>query len=148
MQTGWRRIIATDSCLLDRYSLSPYYSKEYFYKLKAFYRSSVSQIIMNNAVVASDERVLKVFRGTEELVSGSVYHHSESLTVSISDTHDQFLFEAIGGAKFEKGGCEGKRIADKKQAVLKMPLSGEDEIKIVAGSLSADFFHGDTIPLN
>ena len=96
---------------------------------------------MNNAVVASDERTVKVFRGTEELVSGSIYHHSESLTVSISDTHDQYLYEATGGAKFEKGGCEGKRIADKKQAILKMPLTGEDDIKIVAGTLSADVFH-------
>jgi hypothetical protein len=96
---------------------------------------------MNNAVVASDERTVKVFRGTEELVSGSIYHHSESLTVSISDTHDQYLYEATGGAKFEKGGCEGKRIADKKQAILKMPLTGEDDIKIVAGTLSADAFH-------
>lgn len=96
---------------------------------------------MNNAVVASDERTVKVFRGTEELVSGSIYHHSESLTVSISDTHDQYLYEATGGAKFEKGGCEGKRIADKKQAILKMPLTGDDDIKIVAGTLSADVFH-------
>jgi hypothetical protein len=94
---------------------------------------------MNNAVVASDERTVKVFRGTEELVSGSIYHHSESLTVSISDTHDQYLYEATGGAKFEKGGCEGKRIADKKQAILKMPLTGDEEI--VAGTLSADVFH-------
>lgn len=88
---------------------------------------------MNNKVEASDDRFIRVFRGDEELMSGSRYHHSELLTVSISNTHDQFVYEALGGAIFEKGGCDGKRVADKPQALLKMPISGEENVRVVAG---------------
>lgn len=88
---------------------------------------------MNNLVEASDERFIRVFRGEEQLTSGSIYHHSESLTVSISDAHNQFVYEAIGGAIFDRGGCDGKRVANKPQAILKMPTSGDETISIVAG---------------
>lgn len=88
---------------------------------------------MNNLVEASDDRFIRVFRGDEMLTSGSIYHHSESLTVSISDSHNQFVYEAIGGAVFDKGGCDGKRVANKPQAILKMPKSGDETISIVAG---------------
>ena len=92
---------------------------------------------MNNLVEASDDRFIRVFRGEEMLTSGSIYHHSESLTVSISDSHNQFVYEAIGGAVFDKGGCSGKRVANKPQATLKMPTSGDETISIVAGLCSA-----------
>ena len=80
---------------------------------------------MNNKAVASDERYVRVFRGTNELKSGDVYQPSESLTISISDTKPQYVYEVSeGGAKFEKGGCEGRRIADKPKVTLVMPAKG------------------------
>ena len=88
---------------------------------------------MNSIVEASDSRIIRVYRGGEELSSGSNYHPSEALSVSISDTNNQYVYEAVGGAVFEKGGCDGKRIANKPRATLVMPASGLGEIKIVAG---------------
>ena len=89
---------------------------------------------MNNKVEASDERSIRVFRGDEELLSGSKYLLAESLTVSISDPSNQYVYEAVGGAVFLKGGCSGRRIANKPEVTLVMPTAGDEEIKIVAGS--------------
>lgn len=88
---------------------------------------------MNNLVEASDSRNVRVYRGGDELTTGDAYHPSETLTVSINDTTKQYVYEANGGATFEKGGCGGKRIANKPKAVLVMPAAGVGEIKIVAG---------------
>ena len=97
----------------------------------------VGQVIMNNKAVASDERYVRVFRGTNELKSGDVYQPSESLTISISDTKPQYVYEVSeGGAKFEKGGCEGRRIADKPKVTLVMPAKGTattSEFEIIIG---------------
>ena len=90
---------------------------------------------MNSVVESSDSRIIRVYRGEEELTSGSAYHPSEALSVGISDTNNQYVYEAIGGAIFEKGGCDGKRIANKPRATLSMPASGLGPIKIVAGFL-------------
>ena len=88
---------------------------------------------MNSKVEASSDRFILVHRGDEELASGSEYNPSEHLTVSISDAKNQYVYEAIGGAEFQKGGCEGRRIANKPKAVLVMPADGGGTIRIVAG---------------
>ena len=83
------------------------------------------QVIMNNKAVASEERFVRVFRGIKELKSGDVYQPSESLTVSISEAKGQHVYEVSdGGARFENGGCEGRRIADKPKVTLVMPAKG------------------------
>ena len=97
----------------------------------------VGQVIMNNKAVASEERYVRVFRGTKELKSGDVYQPSESLTISINEAKHQYVYEVSeGGAKFEKGGCEGRRIADKPKVTLNMPAKGAasaSEFEIIIG---------------
>ena len=92
---------------------------------------------MNNKAVASEERFVRVFRGTKELKSGDVYQPSESLTVSINEVKGQHVYEVSeGGATFEKGGCEGRRIADKPKVTLVMPAKGAataSEFEIILG---------------
>ena len=47
------------------------------------------------------------------------------MTVSISEAKNQYVYEVSdGGAKFERGGCDGIRVADKPKATLVMPPKG------------------------
>ena len=90
---------------------------------------------MNNHVIESDEREIKVFRGDTELKTGDVYFASESLTESIDVAKNQYVYEVNedSGAKFEKGGCGGTRRADHKQAVLIMSDTPSKPVTIIAG---------------
>ena len=114
------------------YGFADWFTKDYCSR-KLF----VGQVIMNNKAVASDERYVRVYRGTKELKSGDVYLPSESLTISINDAKPQYVYEVSdGGAKFEKGGCEGRRIADKPKVTLNMPAKGAasaSEFEIIIG---------------
>lgn len=65
-----------------------------------------------------------------QIDANNVYPHHyllESLTVSISDAKKQYVYEVTGGAKFEKGGCGGKRISNLPKVVLKMPVAGDED---------------------
>jgi hypothetical protein len=97
----------------------------------------VGNIIMNEEVRESDSRVIEVFRENKKLESNrDTFIPGEILTVRISDAGNQYVFEISGNeeAKFAKGGCKGKRIADKPKAQLSLPTSNtHDPVKIVAG---------------
>jgi hypothetical protein len=97
----------------------------------------VGNIIMNEEVRESDSRVIEVFRENKKLESNhDAFIPGEILTVRISDAGNQYVFEVTGNeeAKFVKGGCKGKRIADKPKAQLSLPTSNtHDPVKIVAG---------------
>ncbi|RYG63556.1 hypothetical protein EON64_15705 [archaeon] len=94
----------------------------------------VGQIIMNEEVTQSDDRVIEVYRGNEQLQSGASYTPGEALTVKISDAQKEYVFEAWGGATFTGGGCAGRRIANKPSAEIVMPtaLPEEGQVKIAA----------------
>ena len=90
---------------------------------------------MNNKAVVSDDRVVSLYRDGKEIESGSMYQPGESLTMHISDSNDQFVFEASDGHFTDKkSGCKGKRIADKNDVEIIMP-SGNDigEVRVSAG---------------
>eukprot|EP01031_Cornospumella_fuschlensis_P040683 gene40683-49602_t len=89
---------------------------------------------MNEEVILSEDRVIEVYRGAEQLQSGAEYVSGETLTVKISDTQKEYVFEAWGGAKFTGGGCEGRRIANKPSAEIVMPTTSPEDgrVKIAA----------------
>jgi hypothetical protein len=93
------------------------------------------QVIMNNKAENSDERRIRVYRGNTELSSGDAYVPTETLTVSISDPKDQYVYEVSPNAKFERGGCNGQRIADRPKVTLHLPDIGKGSVEIVAGKL-------------
>lgn len=99
----------------------------------------VEEVIMNNPVVASSERVIQVFRGETELFSNKdTYTPGEELTITITEKkRSQFVFETSPNAYFVKGGCEGRRIA-KSPAKLIMPAddAATEKVKIWAGILA------------
>lgn len=89
------------------------------------------EIIMNAPVIYSDERSIRILRGSEDITRNGEYIPGEELTVQISDVTPQFVIE-ISNGQIVGGGCDGKRIADKSNVVVIMPLSGQ-EVLIWAG---------------
>lgn len=88
---------------------------------------------MNEKAILTNERFVRVFREEEELVSGkTIYVPDEVLTVQISDSTGQFVFES-SHAEFIGGGCKKKNRVNKNHAVLKMPESGTVNVTIKAG---------------
>jgi hypothetical protein len=83
----------------------------------------VGTLIMNEEAIQSDERSISVFRNDEQLEDNSKYSPGETLTVKISMSKNS-VFETEN-AKFEKGGCDGTRIANKASANLLLPLGLE-----------------------
>lgn len=95
----------------------------------------VGELIMNEEVVLSEDRVVEVYRDGAALRSN--YDHfvlGETLTVKISTTNDQYVYEVSGNkeARFVNGGCNGRRIADKKEVQLDLPKSNtQDSVSVV-----------------
>jgi hypothetical protein len=94
----------------------------------------VGEIIMNNEVISSDERSIRVFRDSVELVNNSAYIPSEKLLVELSDPTGQYVFESLT-ATFEKGGCDGHRFSSStKKAYLLLPAADScADVSIVSG---------------
>ena len=99
----------------------------------------VGSIIMGSAAVLSEEMLINVYRdnGAVELHSGDKYVPGEELIVVLhgpEQTGMQFVFEATN-AVFNKGGCDGTRVANTKSAVLKLPIdaSTTSTVDIIAG---------------
>jgi hypothetical protein len=99
----------------------------------------IGAVIMNQPVVDSTDYNIEVYRGEIKLSTGDEYIAGETLTVVIDGPESkrtQFVLEATGGARFEHGGCEGRRISDKKKAFLTMPAKSETrEVSIFAGKI-------------
>lgn len=99
----------------------------------------LGEIIMNARVESSDERNIKVFRKEEEIEDNGFYIPGETLLVDLSDTSTgQYLYEVTSSnAKFENGGCDGKRIASPSKALLVLPEPGTVDatlpVTLVAG---------------
>eukprot|EP01038_Epipyxis_sp_PR26KG_P004332 gene4332-6133_t len=85
---------------------------------------SAGTTIMSKSAVISTTRTLVIKRGSTTLTSGASYVAGESLTVSISSTSGEYLFEA-SNAQFSSGSCtDNVRIANSNGATLVMPTSG------------------------
>jgi len=82
---------------------------------------------MNSFVEESAERFVQIFRGTVELASGELFKPGEMLTVRVDNESPQFVFEIKNGY-FPGGGCHGRRIANKNNVDVMMPM--EDEVML------------------
>jgi hypothetical protein len=95
------------------------------------------EVIMNEEVQLSDDRHIEVFRDSQPLISNKdAFILGEVLTVKVSNPLNQYVYEISGNseAKFLKGGCKGKRIADKPQVILQAPeTNNDDPVNIVIG---------------
>ena len=92
--------------------------------------------IMSSKAVNSDSRSVIVKRGSANLVSGSSYVAGETLTISISATGGQWIFEA-SNAQFVGGSCTDKFRSNSfspTSASLKMPSSGTVTVKVAWAS--------------
>lgn len=83
----------------------------------------VGEVIMNEEIIESNQRSLIVTRNDVELQTGDIYIPGETLQVKISDPSYQYVYEVSKNAKFEKGGCGGTRVANKKIVNLIVPTS-------------------------
>jgi hypothetical protein len=94
----------------------------------------VGEIIMNEEVIQSDERTVKVFlENGDEVPSGSKYTKGQKLIVSVDNTRGQYVYEISGPASFVDGGCNGRRIANEEEADVE--IANEEptkEISIIA----------------
>lgn len=95
---------------------------------------TAGEVIMNDVVIVSDERSLKVYRNDDqEMLSGDEYYPSEKLQVAISNNENQFVIETSAG-KIYQGGCNGRRQANKGRVLLTLPSAAEAEnVVLVAG---------------
>jgi hypothetical protein len=94
----------------------------------------VGEVIMNEVIVYSELRSIKVLRDGSDISSSGLYYPGEKLTVQLSDTTKQYVIETANG-QIENGGCEGRRIADKNNIILVMPELDADgsEVSVWAG---------------
>ena len=88
---------------------------------------------MNNRVITSNERSVHIYRDGVELSSGDAYIPTETLTVSISEAKDQYVYEITNG-HFERGGCNGLRIADRPKVLWHLPDIGTGKVEITVGT--------------
>jgi hypothetical protein len=88
------------------------------------------EVIMGDLAVVSEERKVE-FRNEHNEVLEGTYEPGETLFAHIDDEKGQFVFDLGGdGALFpNKGGCEGKRVADLNDVLVKMPWTGEVTLK-------------------
>ncbi len=95
----------------------------------------LGEVIMNEEVVFSDLRLVEVYRDGVALRSNQdKFVLGETLTVKISDSRNQYVYEVSGNkeASFVDGGCDGRRIADKKEVKLQLPeKNDQDPVTIV-----------------
>ncbi len=76
----------------------------------------VGEIIMNEEVVQSEERNIKVFRDNgEEVFNGAKYRAREKFIISLDDTRGQYVYEVSHPGKLVDGGCDGRRIANEEE---------------------------------
>lgn len=94
-------------------------------------------VLMNADVFLSNDRTVRVFRGEDELFAQSndssllfFYKAGESLSIRVSDSKPQYVFETTAPATFEGGGCEGLRLANKPTATLFIPDDASQNISI------------------
>jgi hypothetical protein len=94
----------------------------------------VNEIIMNNMVVESSERLIEVFRDGIEIKSQDKYIPGEKLEIRLKEGRrkGQQVFECSENAKFEQGGCSGTR-SSKTPSILIISETSSDSIEIVAG---------------
>jgi hypothetical protein len=86
--------------------------------------------IMAGPAVSSSSRSVVIMRGSTALASGDAYLPGETLTVSISTTGGEYVFEALGGAAFASGTCTSTRSPIDKAGTLVMPSSGTVTVKV------------------
>lgn len=96
-------------------------------------------VIMGQPVQIDSTRRLRLFRGEEELLNGSLYHSSEKLSVQLEPYRaTQLVFEVIStcgsSAYFENKGntCNGKR-SNSQGAFLVMPYEENCVVTISCG---------------
>lgn len=118
------------------------------YMMKEFCNRNLEdgEIIMNAAVITSDERHVRVFLDEEELFSGDFYRPGDQLSIMISDESGEFLFETntygeFSAAENEKSavGCQGRRALGRKGSSARMvvaPDGFEEVSRNMAISLS------------
>lgn len=88
------------------------------------------EVIMGDFAIVSEERRVVLSRASPSSGLIDTYEPGETLFAYIDDDKGQFVFDLGGGASFlEGGGCEGKRLADRNGAKVKMPLNGEVTLK-------------------
>ena len=88
---------------------------------------SIGSSIMSHQAIASDERLIKVFRTDgQSLENYSRYSPGEEVEVQLGNGNagDQFIFEA-DNAHFIGGSCGGKRVTHQSKAILKLPLTAD-----------------------
>ena len=95
---------------------------------------------MNEPVVRNDERAIHIYRSdSSEVVDGDMVNLGEKLTVKLSDSHHQYVFQSSSSAiaSFFGGGCKGARTASKDPllVITKRLLGDENEVAIWAGQL-------------
>lgn len=89
-------------------------------------------IIMNNEAINDKERSVLVYRGNEELKSGSYYIPGETLNIKLSDHKGQYVFEVKNG-KFINGGCAGATRSASRDTQLMIDDNETNDIHIKAG---------------
>jgi len=93
-------------------------------------------VLMNADVFLSSDRTVRVFRGDVELLpsrnneSVLYYNAGESLSIRVSDSKPQYVYETSKPATFEGGGCQGLRLANKPKATLLIPPDASQNISI------------------
>lgn len=87
---------------------------------------------MGSPVTASASRSITVSRGTTALTTGSSYQYGETLTVKLSSTSGEYMFQTDGGAFTGSGiGCSGTRVSNAAGSLV-MPCSGSLSVNIKA----------------
>mmetsp|Transcript_12408 Transcript_12408/g.11242 ORF Transcript_12408/g.11242 Transcript_12408/m.11242 type:complete len:476 (+) Transcript_12408:39-1466(+) len=108
---------------------------------------STKSVIMNGNPVLSSERSISISRGSTQLSSGDKYVAGEVLTVTLSSTSNEFIYETTAGS-FQSGGCNGLRVVNTATAYLTMPSSGDVDVKGAWATSRANGVHiGSTITL-
>ena len=79
--------------------------------------------IMSKLAQYSSSRTVSFSRSGTQITCGGTYNPGETLTISISNTANRFLFEVSGGASISGGSCSATRI-DLSDSSVVMPSSG------------------------
>ena len=77
----------------------------------------LGDVLLNEVIVSSNERTIKIYRDDKEIFSNDTYIPDEILMVTMSDTSGDRLFQTNGG-HFDPGGCDGLRSSRKSTALI------------------------------